>query len=127
MRKLMRFTSIGSVILLAVLLATVFAQRRAVVDYGTIDGVVVTDAGTPLANASVYVFQNGGSPITTTDEHGRFKLTGVAIGRHLVLAYKESDGFPNPVWSFYNQVPRSPAFPVVDVRNEAVSNIVVRL
>jgi hypothetical protein len=96
--------------------------------YGNIEGIVITKEGRPLANASVYIFQTGGSPVRTTSETGRFEFTGVSVGKHLILAYKESDGFPNPVWSFYSEAPGAPTFPVAEVReNQTIRGIVVRL
>ena len=109
-----------------------FSQGRAAIQsegrYGSIEGVVMTREGIPVAGATVYLFQPGGSPITTTNEAGIFKFTGVPIGKHLVLAYKESDGFPNPVWTFYSEVAGSPKFPGADVReNQTVKDVIVRL
>ncbi len=117
--------------LLFIVLGFGFAQRSTSTQsedrYGRIEGIVVTKEGMPVAGATVYIFQNGGSPMNTSDETGKFKFTGVAVGKHLILAYKESDGFPNPVWTFYSEALGSPKFPVADVRENQTVTVIVRL
>src|SRR5258708_6558491 len=71
--------------------------------YGTIEGTVTDFVGVPISNATVYVLQDGRAPTGITDAKGNFVLTNVEVGQHRIFAYKESDGYPNPVWSFYGE------------------------
>ena len=127
----MKSLRIICVSLLLIAVALGFPQRPAISQvegrYGDIEGVVITGEGKPVAAAKVYVFEIGGSPVANSDENGRFKFKDVVVGRHLVLAYKESDGFPNPVWSFYSHAPNAPQFPAVDVRGNETVSVMVRL
>ena len=88
---------------------------------GTIEGTVVDPSGTPVANATVYLLQNGRAPATVTDAQGNFVLLNVPVGTHRVFAYKESENYPNPVWSFYSDAYGLEGFPVVEVRRDEVS------
>ena len=95
---------------------------------GSIEGTVTDVAGLPISNATVYVLQIGRSPATTTDEDGKFLLANVEAGQRRVFAYKESDNYPNPVWSFYGDANSDAGYPLVDVRqNEVSRGVMVRL
>ena len=95
---------------------------------GTIEGIVTDSAGSPVPNATVYVLQNGRTPATVTDAQGNFVLKNVAIGKQRIFAYKESDNYPNPVWSFYGDAHSQEGFPLVTVpENGPLRNVIVRL
>lgn len=86
---------------------------------GAIEGTVIDSSGAPVANATVYLLQNGRSPATVTNAEGNFVLSNVPAGAHRVFAYKESENYPNPVWSFYSYGLQG--LPVVEVRTNEVS------
>jgi len=96
--------------------------------YGTVEGRVVTREGLPVANATVYAFKLGGSPLASTNIEGKFALTNLSAGKHVIIAYKESDGFPNLVWSFYSEVYGNDGKLVVSVEeNQIVRDATIRL
>lgn len=67
--------------------------------------VVLDDRGQPLAGAHVVGIpeENFKAEISTTsDARGTFTLTNVPTGLVYVGAYKESDGYPNAFFAFYN-------------------------
>lgn len=95
---------------------------------GTVEGQVVTREGLPVANAMVYAFQLGGSPLASTNTEGKFTLTNLSAGKHLIIAYKESDGYPNLVWTFYSEAYGNNGKLVVNVEeNKTVRGATVRL
>lgn len=95
---------------------------------GTVEGTVIDSSGAPVANATVYLLQNGRAPATVTNAEGNFVLSKVQAGPHRVFAYKESENYPNPVWSFYSDAYGLEGFPVVEVRTDDVSRgVLVRL
>lgn len=95
---------------------------------GSIEGTVTDAAGSPISNATVYVLQKGRSPATTTDANGKFLLANVEPGQHRVFAYKDSDNYPNPLWSFYGDANSYAGYPLVDVRQNVVSRgVLIRL
>jgi hypothetical protein len=96
--------------------------------YGMIEGQVVTMEGVPVANATVYAFEYGRSLINITDVQGKFTLTHVPVGEHRIIAYKEGDGFPNLLWSFYSEAYKREEFPTINVEeNQPVRGVIVRL
>lgn len=70
---------------------------------GRLEGIVVTQEGLPVSDAIVYIFTLGRSPTTRTDQTGHFSFSGLSVGDHNLIAYKESDGYPNLAWSFYSE------------------------
>jgi len=95
---------------------------------GIIKGIVVTAKGMPVADAIVYLFENGRSPVTSTDENGEFSFSNVPAGNHKVIAYKESAGFPNMLWSFYSETYEGKGTTSVYVDgSQRVTNAVVNL
>jgi hypothetical protein len=95
---------------------------------GTVEGTVTDFAGSPVPNATVYVLQNGRAPAGITDANGNFVLTNIAVGPQRIFAYKESDDYPNPVWSFYGDTKSQEGFPLVSVREDRpLRNVIVRL
>lgn len=95
---------------------------------GRIEGTVKDVQGLPVANATVYVLQTGRTPASRTDAKGNFVLENVAVGDQRIFAYKESDNYANPIWSFYGDAQSQEGFPLVKVREDrAVRNVIVRL
>lgn len=95
---------------------------------GQIEGTVVTEQRTPIANAVVYLFDSGRSPVAITDSNGNFSFKEVAVGSHKIIAYKESEGFPNMIWSFYSEAYGNKGVRVISVgENQSTRNILVRL
>lgn len=96
--------------------------------YGAVEGIVVTREGIPVADATVYILQIGRSLLGSTDINGMFTLAHIPVGNHKIIAYKESDGFPNLVWSFYSEAYSGEGFPVINVQeNQTVRDVRVRL
>lgn len=96
--------------------------------HGTVEGQVVTKEGLPVADATVYAFKIGGSPLASTNIEGKFTLTNLSSGKHLIIAYKESDGFPNLVWSFYSEAYGNDGKVVVNVEeNRIVRDAIIRV
>lgn len=96
--------------------------------FGTVEGQVVTREGRPVANATVYAFQHGGSPLAFTNTEGKFALTNLSAGKHLIIAHKESDGYPNLVWTFYSEAYGNEGKLVVNVEaNKTVQGATVQL
>jgi hypothetical protein len=94
----------------------------------SIEGTVVDSTGFPVAGATVYVFKHGRTPSSTTNAKGYFVLNEIEVGEHRIFAYKESDRYPNPVWSFYSDALGLEGFPVVYVhRGGSLQGIIVRL
>jgi hypothetical protein len=96
--------------------------------YGEIEGTVVDESGAAVADATVYVLERGRSPSAVTDASGRFLLSSVKAGSHRIFAFKEADGFPNPVWSFYNEASGLAGFPTLDVQaDQRIQGVTVQL
>jgi hypothetical protein len=128
-RTVMVFANL--VLFLSLMLMPCFAQVRPTQisqGKGQIEGTVVTEQRTPIANAIVYLLENGRSPVTTTDSNGRFSFKEVPVGSHKIIAYKESDGFPNMIWSFYSEAYGNKGFRLISVtENQSTRNIFISL
>jgi hypothetical protein len=98
-------------------------QRRT----GKIEGRVLDLVGMPVANATVYVLENGRSPAATTAANGDFVIMNVGVGEHRVFAYKESENYPNPLWSFYEEARGLERFPVIYVNDNYSIPVVIKL
>jgi hypothetical protein len=93
---------------------------------GSAEGVVLDGDGKPLSGATVFVGNLAKAPRTMTDAEGRFILKGLPVGKIALMAYKESDGYPYNMFSFYS-VPGGPP-PEFDVaEGETVRNAVIHL
>src|SRR5947209_6725587 len=114
MIKMLRVASCA--IVLVSVIGTAQNQPPITNRYGIVQGTVVDETGRPVANAIVYIYRTGRSPSTTTDKDGKFLLALEDAGIQRVFAYKESDGFPNPIWSFYSAVDRLNGFPIVNAK-----------
>jgi hypothetical protein len=129
MKRAVSFSLLFSSLLLIAGILPGKAQNNQSEDrYGTVEGIVVTSEGTPVADATVYVFRVGRSILASTDTDGKFTLTNLPAGNHKILAYKESDGFPNVFWSFYSEIYPNTGFPVINVQeNQTIRDVTVRL
>ena len=94
---------------------------------GKIVGTVVDEAGAPVTNAEVTPKFAGFGVMHTlvnsaaTDKFGKFIIEGLAFGPYAVYVGKESDGYPNTVFTAYrigkiDRVVLSPAHPIAKVR-----------
>jgi hypothetical protein len=95
--------------------------------YGKIEGIVLEENGAPLKDAWVFICTIANPPYAQTGEDGRFVLDHVpASDDHAVCAYKESEGYPYNLFSFYN-MPRE-RMPHVAVRaGQVATGVVVQL
>jgi len=95
--------------------------------HAVVEGRVVTNDGMPVANATVYALRDCRSFLNVTDDQGNFTLP-VLAGKHRISAYKESDGYPDLLWSFYSEAYGREGFPIVNVEeNQIVRGVIVRL
>lgn len=95
--------------------------------YGTVEGQVITREGLPVPDATVYAFKLGGSPLASTNTKGKFTLPA-PVGKHRISAYKESESYPDPLWSFYSEAYGRNESPIVNVQeNQIVQGVIVRL
>jgi hypothetical protein len=93
---------------------------------GSVEGTVLDGEGKPLPGATVFVGTLAKGPRTKTDAGGRFRLNGLSAGNIGLLAYKESDGYPYDMFSFFlmpgEQIPK------LDVAaGETVRGVVIHL
>jgi hypothetical protein len=121
-----------TVFLLVLVAVASFAKSREMSQgdgpYGRIQGTVVSEEGAPVASAIVYLFGNGSSPMTTTDPDGGFYFQRVPVGNQKIIAYKEAEGFPNAVWSFYSEAYGGKGIRSVHVYgNQRVTRVVINL
>jgi hypothetical protein len=71
---------------------------------GSIRGLVLTEDGKPLANATVYGLRELDMTHqlrTTTDDKGQFLLEKIPAGSIYLLAFKESDWYPYNFFAFF--------------------------
>jgi hypothetical protein len=95
---------------LALILSILFLPTRtcAPQQKGTIRGVVVDEANTPVSDAMVNASPLGGWRLVravryvTTDSQGQFLIDGLEFGRYGVFAKKEEAFYPNMSSSFYS-------------------------
>jgi carboxypeptidase family protein len=97
---------------------------------GCISGIVLDAEGRPVGQAKVEAEdihrpQAGIIPTTTTTEYGTFTLCDLSPGSYTVVASKEQDYYPNPLYTFYSDGKSLPEVPLKT--NENLENIVVRL
>jgi hypothetical protein len=102
-------------------LTCLYAQTQ-----GTVKGVVVNEIGKPVTGAEVYVLEKkkfvGHRPLQVyeTDSIGQFLATNLPWGVYVVMAGKESEGYPDMKLAFYSNlavptVTLSPEFPSANV------------
>lgn len=98
--------------------------------FGAIEGQVVDAEGDPVSGATVYASNvghlSGRQPTTYTSEKGGFFLESVPVGRNIVHASKESQGYPNTYFAFF--AADAGTVPEVRVYDKKVTRgVVVRL
>jgi len=111
---------------IVMLLTSALAQVQ-----GTIAGTVVDETGKPVAGAKVHIAQKDVLVVHQivqyheTDDGGHFRIPHVPWGTYVVVAGKESAGYPAPVFAaFYS----SYTLPNVTLREDFPSaDIVVRI
>lgn len=96
--------TLKTLLAMVVLLASALAQVQ-----GTITGIVVDETGKRVAGAKVLTAQKDVLVIHQivqyheTDDDGHFRISHVPWGTYVVVAGKESAGYPAPVFaSFYS-------------------------
>ena len=67
--------------------------------FGSIEGTVIDLDGKPVAGATVTA---GGRLSTTSDSAGKFTLRDMPSGDALLYAHKESEGYPDHFFAFFN-------------------------
>ena len=75
---------------------------------GRVEGIVIYEDGRPTKGATVSAFTlDGGSagniPSADTDDLGHFQINRVWLGRYVVSARKENEGYPDTDWGFYSE------------------------
>jgi hypothetical protein len=98
-----RITSRTALVLTAVVLSTCLSLAE---NYGFIEGTVVNESGSPVADARVYAYPMDHPmaaivPQATTDESGTFRITTLDYGRYVVSAAKPDDGYPALLLTLY--------------------------
>jgi hypothetical protein len=92
------------VILFLVLPIPSFSQTAIPPGLGSIEGVVLDDAGKPISGATVYGLPEQDMRkgiFATSDTAGKFTLQDVPTGNAYLHAFKESEGYPNNFYAFY--------------------------
>lgn len=105
-------------------LTSVSAQTEA----GTIEGVVQTLKGIPIADASVYAIDLNNIRKrfkTTTTSDGTFVIRGVPPSDYSVHAYKESEGYADTFYAFFGM--NKEAWRRIDVQAGSVNSLVLKL
>ncbi len=93
---------------------------------GSIEGVVRDPDGQTVPGATVFVGTMIGGPFTKTGSEGKFVLADVPAGVAGLNAFKEDDGYPYNMSSFF--IVPGETMPRVDVvAGGVVRNVVVRL
>lgn len=93
------------VVFLSMFILFAFTPASAQETPGSIEGVIRDLSRAPVSDASVYAYDyyNFRTRINTTaDSNGRFVLRDLPPGTYSVHAYKESDGYPDTFFSFFD-------------------------
>jgi hypothetical protein len=118
----------GATVLVAVtilLLGATLAEHAAEAT-GTIAGTVLDLQGHPVPGATVFVGTMLRGPFTKTGSSGEFTVSDVPVGIAGLNAFKEDDGYPYNMSSFF--IVPGETMPKVDVvAGGVVRNVVVRL
>jgi hypothetical protein len=97
---------------------------------GSAIGVVLDNAGRPLAGATVYALPEEDMTKqirTTSDAAGRFTLAGLPAGGVYLDAFKESDGYPYGFFSFYLSPGQRTPLKIKVTAGKATPNVVIQL
>jgi hypothetical protein len=93
---------------------------------GSIEGTVIDASGRPVAGATVFAGTLAKSPRAQTDGEGKFKLEGLPAGIVGLQAFKESDGYPYNLFSFF--LMPGEQLPKFDLLvGQTLTNVVIRL
>ncbi|HZS26727.1 MAG TPA: carboxypeptidase-like regulatory domain-containing protein [Candidatus Angelobacter sp.] len=93
---------------------------------GTISGIVEDETGKPVPNAKVHIAEKAAGSahraiqMHEADSNGKFTISHVPWGTYVVMAGKESDGYPDTLTAFYSNlkiptVTLGPLFPTASV------------
>ena len=97
---------------------------------GTIEVSVRDLSGSPVAGATVYIFQTehmtGRVPRFKADSAGKFILRNMPPGSYEIHAYKESEGYPDTFFAFFS-TDNKKAWRVVHVYADRTTNVVLEL
>jgi hypothetical protein len=97
---------------------------------GSIQGVLLDRDSKPLSGATVYALplEDMRKPVasSTTDSVGQFSLPDLPAGVILIMAYKESDGYPNSLSAFFSPDGHPPASLTLGV-GQVVIGLTVKL
>jgi hypothetical protein len=93
---------------------------------GSVEGLVLDGDGKPLPDATVFVGTIANSPRAQTDADGKFTLEDIPVGTVGLNAFKESDGYPYNMFSFF--LMPGEQLPQFDLAaRQTVKGVVVRL
>lgn len=116
-------------VILTLLILFGFTPVSAQTEAGTIEGVVQTLKGIPIADASVYAIDLNNIRRrfrATTSSDGRFVLHDVPPSTYSVHAYKESEEYADTFYSFFTT--KNPdAWKQVEVEAKSVNSLVLKL
>lgn len=93
---------------------------------GSVQGIVLDGEGKPLAGATVFIGTLADGPRATTDAAGRFTLAEIPPGNIGLHAYKEADGYPYDMFSFF-LTPGQEMNRIDVAAGETVRDVVIRL
>ena len=118
--------SVAAIAVITTLLVTVAHTQVRGEPTGSVEGVVLDQQGHPLAGATVFVGTMLKGPSTRTSDDGKFVLNEVPAGKVGLNAYKEDDGHPYNMSSFY--IVPGEIMPKVDVgAGDTVKGVTVQL
>ncbi len=114
------------------LLVTMTAQGQvdASNGLGSATGVVLDSAGKPLAGATVYALPEKDMTKqirTASDSAGRFTLEGLPAGGAYLDAFKETDGYPYNLFSFFKSPGERVPVKIKIVADKVTPNVVLQM
>jgi hypothetical protein len=115
-------------VILTLLILFGFIPVSAQTEAGTIEGVVQTIKGIPIADASVYAVDLNNVRKrfkTTTTSDGRFALRDIPPSTYSVHAYKESEGYADTFYAFFGM--NKEAWRRIDVQAGSSNSLVLKL
>jgi hypothetical protein len=98
--------------------------------FGSARGVVLDNEGKPLAGATVYALPELHmlhQIRTSCDATGRFALGGLPAGGVYLDAFKESDGYPYNMFSFYISPAQRTPVKIEISPGKVIANVVLQL
>jgi hypothetical protein len=106
-----------------------FSQTSVNPSLGSVEGVVLGEDNRPLSGASVYGLPEKDMRReiwATSDNAGRFTLQNVPAGNVYVLAFKESEGYPNKFYAFY-KVKTAHSSVKLEIKPGETANVTIQL